>query len=359
MSRKTENGYRDIVTHLEQMIATGSEEPNFRLPSLRELCSEFNVSVSTVRRSLDVLRKSGRIEVRHGAGSYVRKPDHSVGPAGRSGRKIGVIIAENDLRQSYCAHALRSFQSAAMLHECSLLLNCLRLFSIGNELAADRLPEVCSDCDAVVMLGEYDRAFDRLPAGRPYVGVEMGNSYHGMCSTLTLDPFSAAVTACEFFRARRCRKVRAVVIPHLPVHRHRAAVFLEEWRQHGGEAEVFVYHDPASEDEILALDIGDPDCGYWFSSGTVCQRLAEPYRRKTGRYLGADRHVLALDGKSLLVDEFEPVSTIGASWHDIGLSAFAECARRLASPQAPAQRIYLEGQLTTFEDALAGRRRQS
>lgn len=64
---------RERVLHeLTQLIETGTLQPGDRLPSERELSERLEVSRSTVREATRFLQALGMVEIRHGAGIYVR-----------------------------------------------------------------------------------------------------------------------------------------------------------------------------------------------------------------------------------------------------------------------------------------------
>ncbi|MFJ9173525.1 FadR/GntR family transcriptional regulator [Streptomyces sp. NPDC102360] len=58
--------YQRIVEQIEQAIASGDLKPGQRLPSERELVSQFGASRPTVREALRVLESGGLIRSRHG-----------------------------------------------------------------------------------------------------------------------------------------------------------------------------------------------------------------------------------------------------------------------------------------------------
>jgi DNA-binding LacI/PurR family transcriptional regulator len=353
INSREKNGYRDVVSHLESLIVSGALTPGAKLPSLRRLCADFGISIGTAGRGLKTLHDKGMIDVRRGAGSYVasrigRRPA-AANPGSRGKIKIAAFICADELHNSYCAHALRGVQDMAMQHDCAVYLNHLPVFTKGP---MDKLYEMSELCDVMLMLGEYDLSLAELPGGRPYVGVEMHGDFGGVCSDISLDPVAAAELSCQFFLARGCSKVRVLLMPHLPIHRHREQLFMELWRQHG-ELETVFYRDHLSVRGIADIDISDAECGYWFSSGTIFQWLAKPYRQRTGRYLAADRTMLAVDGKSLMLNSFDPVNTVGIDWYDAGVAAFEECVRRVADPGSPARRIYLNCKFSSFESRIS------
>ncbi len=338
---KRESGYRDVVDYLEAQIVSGVLAPGTRIPSLRRLCGKFNISMGTAVRGVEVLAARGKVETRRGSGVYVKS--HTAIPAGDGAGprfRVGAFIADTSaLQNSYCAHALRGVMEATLNAGGVVQLHYIPVFY-------DRpLPDIATisrEMDLLILLGEYDWRLKTLDSKCPVVGIEMENIYGGVCSCISVDSRSAAETACDFFHERGCRLVRMVEIPHLPVHWERARHFRALW---DGELEVVPYRDPTSVDEIAGLDVSDPEIGYWFSSGTIYQRRALPYREATGRVLAMERHVLSIDGKSLVVPQYEPTNTIGVNWYELGVAAFEEGRRRMENPGSPARRIGIPGRL--------------
>ncbi|GAB2614334.1 GntR family transcriptional regulator [Kribbella endophytica] len=66
-----------IAQELRQQIEDGRLRPNANLPSVQELQQKYDVSRSTVRSAVDLLRTEGLVSVVNGRGSFVR-PDLGV-----------------------------------------------------------------------------------------------------------------------------------------------------------------------------------------------------------------------------------------------------------------------------------------
>jgi DNA-binding GntR family transcriptional regulator len=82
--------YSDLVTALRARIARGTYPPGGRLPSLRELIDEFEVSAITVRRALRELAYEGLVQGHQGLGVFVKtKPRIHRVLAGDPDRSIG------------------------------------------------------------------------------------------------------------------------------------------------------------------------------------------------------------------------------------------------------------------------------
>ena len=325
--------YESMITHLEGMIVSGKYQSGDRIPSLRELGRDFNITVGAVRRGIEILETRGLIESHHGSGIYVAEGRKVSGQERNSCRKIAVFLETDQFENSYCAQALAGAQQFAAENNCSLQLNFCSLAAADESFVQDRI----TGCHAMLFLGCYDLPLRRIPATLPGVGLSMHESYDGILSTVELDPFRAAELACRFFAAQGCRRVK-VVSHEIPVHRARGRIFLQQWAEYGEAAVVHLR-------DYVAADCSDDSYGYYFVSGTDYNIAAELFANGGSRELAHERMVLSVDGKSLIVPGYHPVNTIYLDWKSAGRIAAAECLRRLEQPGSGAQRIYLNCQL--------------
>jgi DNA-binding FadR family transcriptional regulator len=73
--------YRKIAKQLSELIAAGEFVPGQRLPAERDLAQQMGVSRPSVREALIALEIEGKVEVRVGAGVFVREPKAAPVPA--------------------------------------------------------------------------------------------------------------------------------------------------------------------------------------------------------------------------------------------------------------------------------------
>nr|WP_187361207.1 winged helix-turn-helix domain-containing protein [Phytoactinopolyspora mesophila] len=71
-----------LAGDVEKQIALGELSPGARLPGEVALAEQYAVSVSTVRRAMDVLVERGLIDVVPAKGRFVRHRADQAGPAG-------------------------------------------------------------------------------------------------------------------------------------------------------------------------------------------------------------------------------------------------------------------------------------
>ncbi|WP_307249429.1 GntR family transcriptional regulator [Catenuloplanes indicus] len=72
--RGQEAAYQQVAQGLRAQIDAGQLLPGMPLPTEPQLEQQFGVSRITVRRAVQILRDEGRVETRHGSGSYVTPP---------------------------------------------------------------------------------------------------------------------------------------------------------------------------------------------------------------------------------------------------------------------------------------------
>lgn len=63
--------YEQIVNSIKEAIISGELEPNEKLPSIRSLAKDLNISVITTKRAYEELENQGFIETVGGKGCYV------------------------------------------------------------------------------------------------------------------------------------------------------------------------------------------------------------------------------------------------------------------------------------------------
>jgi GntR family transcriptional repressor for pyruvate dehydrogenase complex len=69
----------DLSRHLTEQIVSLIERQGLaegdRLPTMRELAQTFEVATPTIREALRRLQATGVVDIRHGSGIYVKRPD--------------------------------------------------------------------------------------------------------------------------------------------------------------------------------------------------------------------------------------------------------------------------------------------
>lgn len=70
----------EVARRLVDYLLSGGIEPGGRMPSERQLAEAFGVGRSAVREAIAALSLIGLIEVRHGDGTYLKRPDSPLLP---------------------------------------------------------------------------------------------------------------------------------------------------------------------------------------------------------------------------------------------------------------------------------------
>ncbi|WP_319592399.1 GntR family transcriptional regulator [uncultured Draconibacterium sp.] len=77
--KKAKPKYLNVRNYLKQQIQQGTYNPGDFILSENELCRQFSITRTTVRKALDELIKEGFIERIHGKGSRVKERRHTLG----------------------------------------------------------------------------------------------------------------------------------------------------------------------------------------------------------------------------------------------------------------------------------------
>lgn len=345
-----------LTDHIRAMISAGAYGPGSRLPSIRQLAGDFNLSIGGVQRVIAKLESSGLLESRRGAGIFVRPGDGA--PFRGKVRRIAVIMENNPSKlESYCAHAMRGIEEKAAEHGCILELDYR-----GCSISARELEEKAAVSDAMFLLGmRYDELLEPANFSCPVIGVEIGNRHGGKASVLSLDPFAAAELAVEFFRARDYRQV-VVYMAEYPQLCDRAVIFKNRWEEIGAVEvrNVAVSPYPADPKHRTHLArpyhynlpveyFNRPDCGYLFTSSDFYRHAVTQHRDRFGANPNLSNAILTYDGKPFLVPGYEPGNTVMPDWVEVGRCAFNELLRRLQNPGCPSRRIYLDCSLKEYD----------
>jgi DNA-binding FadR family transcriptional regulator len=99
--------YRKIARQLSELISAGEFVPGQRLPAERDLALQLGVSRPSVREALIALEMEGKVEVRVGAGVFVRVPKAAPQPAaaGHGEGPFELIRARMTVEGETAAHA--------------------------------------------------------------------------------------------------------------------------------------------------------------------------------------------------------------------------------------------------------------
>jgi GntR family transcriptional repressor for pyruvate dehydrogenase complex len=101
------HAYEEVVERILALVVAQQLEPGDRLPPERQLASDLDVSRSTLRQALTVLRVIGLVDIRHGVGIHLVRPvGDRVPPIADASVLADPRIPEiKDLREALETHA--------------------------------------------------------------------------------------------------------------------------------------------------------------------------------------------------------------------------------------------------------------
>ncbi|XTZ18213.1 winged helix-turn-helix domain-containing protein [Micromonospora echinospora] len=65
--------YREIINDIRAAIESGQLKPGDRLPTIAQLCEQYQASSTPVKTAMRILEEAGLIETWQGKGMYVRR----------------------------------------------------------------------------------------------------------------------------------------------------------------------------------------------------------------------------------------------------------------------------------------------
>jgi DNA-binding GntR family transcriptional regulator len=68
------NPYLQIYNSTKDRILKGDLKPGMKLPAHRDMCGDYSVSIATVTRAINKLKKEGWVESYRGMGTVVSEP---------------------------------------------------------------------------------------------------------------------------------------------------------------------------------------------------------------------------------------------------------------------------------------------
>jgi DNA-binding transcriptional regulator YhcF (GntR family) len=321
-----------MIDYILEQVNSGRFASNSRLPSLRVLMDEFNLSYGSAKRGIDYLCSRGILEKRAKSGIYVRKRN---APAEKSTPRLAIFLNTNisTSRPGVYPTVFLGIQKVAEENATSLLVNYVPV----NDDAPERVSELSEGSAGVILLGEYDSAASAMKLRGPTVGVCMHNSSGGILSIIDIDPFHSAELALSFFRRKKVKKVCVVYDSRMsPAYTARGFEFSSLWHKHGGKSE---------NASIKEIGVPEKDTGYFYTTNSLLQWHSLRLLEKTGKTLSEQAPALGIDGKNLIEPSYHKAPAIALDWQAVGLVAYEECLSRIKYPGSIPKRIYLPGKL--------------
>ncbi len=326
MKLRISKGLSPLTEYLESMIYCGQFIPGKRIPAMRTLAKQFGIPLTQAKRAVDVLAERGLLEMQHGSGVYV--VEHVTRQTAGT-RQLGVISYGSNLAYTYTAHTYAGVMDVLKDHPDWSVSPLSTRFEL---LKPKLLSDFAKNCDALLILGCFDSVIKNIPRCCPGVGVEIGNTYGGWLSTLSLDPYQAAQLSVDYFRQRKVRHVHIDVVSSVEdeIHRIRRRIFRAYWEEFG-------------TCDVLAncFETNEPHTGWWFSGSGYCMDFEGMFRKRYGKpFVDGIRPILSVDGKAFYVEGYPLCSTLWTDWRELGRTAFNEVLRRVEFSGAPSHRIF-------------------
>ena len=325
---------RRLQEHIKAMLACGAYKSGDRLPSLRMYAEQFGMTVSTVRNALLELDRAGLVSMRHGDGVYIT--GNSRLPQQEPIWKIAVFTgkaASLDPANTYSAHALLGVQEEAAANRCRVEIFFRDFYGTTEPLVMNQ--KLLRDSDACILLAVYDRNRIILDTGIPIIGLQIGELYLGRLSCVSIDPFSTAELARDYFLSRGIRRVKCLYFEN-GASKDQYRVFKSEFENYG-TCLGMVLHDNHPSLELF----DDAKTGYLFFCGTVSHMVQTAYEQCHGRAMTDDFCLLSVDGKSRYVPAYKPVPNIGIDWRQAGRMLLTEALFRIHKPELPGRRVLM------------------
>ena len=128
------------------------------IPSEKKLSEQYGVSITTIRRAVDLLISSGHLERRHGAGTFVRRPN------GRF--RVGMLVPEVDFTDFFPFMAYK-LEKSLRVYGCDN-----SLFTAGKDhFDIDAVSQVAQDLDALLICGYTNQLEELKQFGLPCIFV--------------------------------------------------------------------------------------------------------------------------------------------------------------------------------------------
>ena len=143
VSRQRRGGLvQEVVQHLLQQIETGQLQPGDKLPTESAVMNELAVSRTVVREAISRLQASGRVETRHGIGTFVLEAPttHNFRIAEQDMATVDDVIAVLELRISLETEAAGLAAQRATPDQLTSMATALHGFSTAIHSQSDAVP---------------------------------------------------------------------------------------------------------------------------------------------------------------------------------------------------------------------------
>lgn len=212
---------RLIVDDLHGRIIRGELAPGLRLPTRRELCDEWDVSMATVQQALEQLTREGFVEARGAAGTFiVDRPPHTsvyalvfpVRPTDEGFVRFWTALGNEAIR----------FGGAEK--------KIVPWYGIDGHVDNDDFQRLCDDAERHRVAGlifaasPHKLAGTRLltAPGLPRVAVMSRSAARPDCGVIDLDSSSFITSALDYLASRKRKRIALITAVGLKPAWHQA-----------------------------------------------------------------------------------------------------------------------------------------
>jgi DNA-binding LacI/PurR family transcriptional regulator len=334
---KTPDKASRMIDYLQENIHGGRIKQGARIPSLRQLKEQFDISLGTAKRGIDYLCHKGILESNQGSGTFVKKSSQSY-IENHTHRIIVLIPWIND--QTGILHSLYSgiFEEGSN-QKIQLLLSYIDF----KDIEIEALKRMTDGYSALILLGEYDTVLqERLSIKMPVLASGMQSNLDGSASLFEMDIYQSAELAVEYFKKHNISHVKCYS-GNAPVGIARLQQFQLLWEATGRTVE---FRQSASNKYTSEFKF-KPEGAFLFSSGWLMNAFCKRYKAEFNIQLSDEATILGFDGRSCVDPNYYPAPTIYTDWKQIGHDMFIECMQRIKNPGMIPRRYYYPVKLIT------------
>ncbi len=322
-----------LISFLEEKITIGVLSQGERIPSIRQLMNQFDLSYGSVMRGINYLEEIGLVDKQRGRGVFVSSGSTN-GHAKQQTTRVAVFFYHPNTwhQPGIYSNIYLGLQREALAHQMQLVVDHLHPGNISSQ----KIEAMADEAHGIILMGEYDTDIPNIAVKVPIVGVGMHHNYSGRISVLDIDPILSARQAVSFFKSKNKQKVVCIGHDRFPGLHHRVQCFMQAWQDQGGSV---TYRDASSQIKF------NDELGYFFSTGHLINDYSKEYQKKFGKILSKDHCVLSIDGKNKIDDTYHKAPCVGLDWTVMGQAVFEEIHYRIDNPGSLPKRIYLPGRL--------------
>lgn len=339
--------YRSIGDKIKERIEKGIYKEGDKIPSIRDLCKEFNVSNITIRQAISELINDGYLQTRGSKGTYVRRRK-------RTSSRLIATIFHTSVGNQFVGEIYSGIEKVLSLQDYhSLFLN-----TEGNvEKEIKYLKELLDrDVDGIIItpvITDYDSpSVDLLrrllERGLPIVSVDI--EVKGLnCDYVETDNLNAGYAAVEYLINKGHRKIGIILGKDVNTIRERFAGYKKALRDYKIDFNMlyvkrYTYHRSYEEAGYVGglelLNLKDPPTAIFC---TVEEMAIGLYKAcfEQGLSIPEDISVFGFDNLSFSEFLTPPLTTVHQDKCKIGEEAAKLLISRIDADTSPPKRVLI------------------